>query len=117
MERFVRFDKSADFMGREALREQARAGAPHRLVCLEVAADDADAIAAEPVTDGNGSPIGAVTSGGFGHATGRSLALAYLKAGHALEGAAVAVDILGSRRPAVVRLAPVYDPENVRLRA
>ena len=117
MERFVRFDKNADFKGRAALQAQVEQGAPHRLVCLEIDAGEADCISSEPVVDDKGEIIGTTTSGGFAPHLGKSLAIAYLRTDLANEGRLVSVDILGERRPAQVHIDALYDPGNERLRA
>ena len=117
MERFVRFDKNVDFTGRDALAGQAANGAPHSLVCLEIDAADADAIALEPVFGEGGNWIGSVATGGYAHHLGKSLALAYVKSEKAVAGASVAVELVGERRPAIIHTEPLYDPGNERLRA
>ena len=76
---------------------------------------DADAHGWEPVQR-DAAVVGHVTSGGYGHRVGRSLAFAYLPVEHAAPGTALSVEILGSRRPAVVVAQPVYDPGDERLR-
>jgi len=116
LERFVRLDKPADFIGREALREAARTGVPERFVPLLVDAHDADASPVSIVWQG-GQRAGLVTSGGYGYRLKRSIALAYVRRELAVPGTELEVEILGERRPAVVGREPLYDPENLRLRA
>ncbi len=58
-----------------------------------------------------------MTSGGYGHAVQKSIALAYLRTDLAATGTALEVDVLGTRIPAVVAAAPIHDPLNQRLRA
>ena len=114
MERWVRMDKG-DFIGRDALRRVQENGGPkRRLVCLSVDADGADAHGFEPVFH-DGAAIGTVTSGGYGHRVGASLALAYLPCDRSAPGTGLEVGILGQRRPACVVQAPLYDPDNERL--
>jgi glycine cleavage system aminomethyltransferase T len=60
--------------------------------------------------------VGLVTSGGFGYRLKRSIALAYVRTDLALAGTELEVEILGSRRRAVVAREPLYDPNNMRLR-
>lgn len=55
--------------------------------------------------------VGVCTSGGFGHATGKSLAFAYVEPG-ATEG--LEVVILGQRRTLTLLDAPVWDPMNAQ---
>ena len=63
-----------------------------------------------------GTPIGQVSSGGYGHSVGKSLALAYLKAGRVAPGETVHVAILGRAHTARRLAAPPFDPEGHRLR-
>lgn len=116
LERFVRLDKQADFIGREALRRAAAAGPPERFVPLLVDAADADAAAVSIVWKG-GEVAGLVTSGGYGYRIRRSIALAYVRTDLAAPGTELEVEILGERRRAVVAREPLYDPENLRLKA
>jgi dimethylglycine dehydrogenase len=111
--RFVCFDKG-DFVGRDALLRQREAGISRTLACLTIETDGADAHGYEPVRAA-GQPIGYVAAGGYGHVVELSIALAYLPVEHAEPGTALAVDILGEPRPAVVAPQPLYDPDNVRL--
>ncbi len=105
-----------DFEGREAIvAEQAR-GCTQRLVLLEVEPGAADAIGNEPVYLKE-SIVGQTSSGGFGYRTGKSLALAYVRADAAVPGTALCVEILGEPRQAVVTPGCVYDPSGKKMRA
>jgi dimethylglycine dehydrogenase len=116
LERFVRLDKSTDFIGREALRREAAAGPKERFVPLLVEARDADAQAVSVVYHGSEN-VGLVTSGGYGYRLDRSIALAYVRTDLAAEGTELEVEILGERCRATVGREPLYDPHNRRLRA
>ncbi len=113
LERFVAFDKG-EFVGRDALLRQREEGVARTLACLTVETDDADPHGNEPVR-ADGTPIGYVSAGGYGHVVEQSIALAYLPVAHAEPGTRLTVDILGEPRPAVVVPQPIYDPENLRL--
>ncbi len=115
LERFVALD-DGDFAGRDALLAVRDAGPARRLAVLTVVATDADALAGAAVHHG-GELVGAVTSGGYGHRVGASIAYASLPAALAEPDTALEVDILGDRRPATVATAPLYDPEGARTRA
>jgi len=115
LDRFVKLDK-ADFIGRAALQAQVQAGVPQRLVPLVLDADDADAPPCATVFRGD-QAVGLVTSGGYGHAVQKSIALAYLRTDLAAAETALEVEVLGSRVAAAVAAAPIYDPENARLHA
>jgi dimethylglycine dehydrogenase len=112
--RFVDLDKG-EFIGRAALLARKTAPARRKLVVLSVEAGHADSRGDEPVY-ADGALVGATTSGGFGHAVGKSIALAYVPPEYAVEGGELAVQILGERRPAQVSLRPLFDPEGARLR-
>lgn len=115
LERFVRPAKVADFIGREALRREARDGSAERFVPLLVAARDADAAAVSIVYRGT-ERVGLVTSGGYGYRLKRSIALGYVRSDLAAPGTELEVEILGERRAALVAREPLYDPLNLRLR-
>jgi dimethylglycine dehydrogenase len=114
LDRFVDLDH--DFVGRAAVVAARERGASSCLVYLEVGATDSDAAGGEPVFAA-GRAIGVTTSGGFGHATGKSLAFAYVDAGYETAGTRLEVELIGDRYPATVLAEPVYDPENARPRS
>jgi dimethylglycine dehydrogenase len=115
MERFVKFDKG-DFVGCEALLRHKEEGITTKLVYVEVAAEDADVYGGEPVFHGE-KVIGVTTSGAYGHAVGKSLALAYVNPEFAAPNSTFDIEILGNRCPAKVLAEPAYDPKNERLRS
>lgn len=115
MERFLNLDKG-DFTGRTATMQRKQDGIVTQIVYAEVDADDADCVGGETVY-GNGKCIGVTTSGGYGHAVGKSLVFAYVEPAFAEPGGTFEIDILGSRRRATVLAEPAYDPKNERLRA
>jgi dimethylglycine dehydrogenase len=112
----VSLEKSADFIGKQALREQQRIGIRERLVPLLVEARDADASTVSIVYHRD-TPVGLVTSGGYGYRLKRSIALAYVRADLAQQGVELQVEILGERCGTVVGREPLYDPQNLRLQA
>ncbi len=114
MMRFVKLDH--EFTGRAAVIAARERGASTHLVYLEVGAADSDVAGGEPVF-ADGRAIGVTTSGGFGHATGKSLAFAYVDHGYEMPGTRLEVELIGDRLPATVLPAAVHDPENRRLRA
>jgi dimethylglycine dehydrogenase len=115
MERFVNLDKG-DFVGRDAVAKRKEEGIALQCVYLEVADGDADPLGNEPIYDGD-RIVGVSTSGGYGHAVGKTLAFAYVEPGLAEPGTTVEIEILGERRRAQVLAEPAYDPQNERLRA
>ncbi|UWQ91911.1 FAD-dependent oxidoreductase [Rhodobacteraceae bacterium M382] len=101
------------FKGRAATEAVRRQGITTKLVYGEVAATDCDIYGGEAVMQGE-TVVGVCTSGGYGHATGKSLAFAYIdpKCSDGLE-----VMILGERRAFTLHGAPVWDPTNARQKA
>ena len=116
LERLVAFGKPA-FVGRDALLAERARGVARRLVPLVLEdAGDADAPACAGVFHA-GDRVGLVTSGGWSHTLGRSIALAYVRADLAASGTSLHVDVFGADRAAVVASEPLYDRANERLRA
>ncbi|MBE7247211.1 MAG: GcvT family protein [Actinomycetospora chiangmaiensis] len=114
LDRFIDWSKP-DFIGRDAALAEREAGPARRFVTLLVEADDADAIGYESLMH-EGRAVGAVTSGGFGHRIGRSLAVGYVPAALAREGERFTLDLFGRDCEAVVSLRAPYDPDGHRLR-
>jgi dimethylglycine dehydrogenase len=114
LERFVHFGK-AEFIGRAALLRQRVAGVRQRLVPLLVETD-IEAPFCASVFHG-AARVGLVGSAGFGHTLQRSIALAYVQSELARPATALEIEIFGERRRATVASAPLYDPQNLRLRA
>ncbi len=115
LDRFAKLDKP-DFIGREATLAAKEKRPSVQRVLLSVEVDDADTSGGEAVFV-NGERIGYVSSGGYGHTIGQSLALAYLKPDVIAEGAACIVELQGDERPAVMHLGALFDAEGSRMRA
>jgi dimethylglycine dehydrogenase len=115
LDRFVDFGK-ADFVGRTAALSERTRGATRRFVVMEVADTDVDVIGYESIMK-DGAAVGYVTSGAYGHCIGTSLAAGYVPVALAQDGTHFEIDILGEMRTATVRLAPLYDPQGLRLRS
>lgn len=114
-DRFVAFDKP-DFIGKEALLAERAAGPVERLVPLVLEeAGEADAPYCSSVWHGN-ERVGLTVSSGYGHAIGKSIALAYVRGDLIALGTELDVEILGERRKAWVSTDPIYDPTNARLK-
>lgn len=114
LDRFVDFTK-ADFTGRAAALAERAAGPKRRFVIMEVAADDAEVIGYESIMK-EGTAVGYVTSGAYGHCVDKSLAAGYVPTALAHEGERFEIDILGEMRTATVRLEALHDPQGLRLR-
>ncbi|WP_343115680.1 FAD-dependent oxidoreductase [Ostreiculturibacter nitratireducens] len=109
--RFVRMEK--DFRGKAATAASAAKPLPWVCAYLEVADDGrSDGNGGEAVL-ANGKQVGTVSSIAFGHAVGKLLAFAYVKAGHATPGTELEVVIMGEPRKARVLSEPAYDPQSL----
>ncbi len=115
LDRFVDFSKP-EFTGRAAALAERAAGPKRRFVVMEVADADAEVVGYESIMK-DGTAVGYVTSGAYGHCVGRSLAAGYVPTALAREGARFEIDILGEMRAATVRLEALYDPQGLRLRS
>ena len=117
LDRFVKLDKAADFTGKAALLAQKQAGVAKRFVTLIVDANDADAPYMSTLWH-DGQVVGETTSGGWGYRVNASIALGMLRADLAVAGTELEVEIYGEKVKAVVQQdAPLWDPENARIRA
>ncbi len=115
MDRWIAWDKG-DFIGKAAAEAERETGGAQRLVTLAVDSPDADASGFEPVWR-DGRRVGFVTSGGYGHTVGRSLAMALVDADCTAPGTALSTHIVGVERGATVIPPSPHDPEGVRMRA
>jgi dimethylglycine dehydrogenase len=116
MDRWIAWDKG-DFIGRKAALAESEGPPPQRqLVTLEIDADDADATGYEPVWR-LGAMVGFITSGGYGHTIGKSLAMALVSPEAATTGSELSVHIVGAERKARVISPSPYDPAGEAMRA
>ena len=116
MDRWIAWDKG-EFVGRKAALAEREGPPPsHQLVTLEIDAVDADASGYEPVWR-DGRKVGFVTSGGYGHSIGRSLAMALVAPEGAAVGTELTVHIVGAERKALVIPPSPYDPAGKAMRA
>jgi dimethylglycine dehydrogenase len=116
MDRWIAWDKG-DFLGRKAALIESKGSPPDRqLVTLEIDALDADATGYEPVWR-SGAIVGFVTSGGYGHTVGKSLAMALIAPEAAEIDSELSVHIVGAERQARVIAASPYDPAGKAMRS
>jgi dimethylglycine dehydrogenase len=112
---FVSFRKEA-FIGRSAALEERDSGGKLRLCSFKVANGDADAVGDEPIYH-DGKALGWVTSGGYAHTVGASIALGYVPKEVAGETEGFEIELIGERRKAVRLGEPIFDPKGERMRA
>ena len=112
--RFVAYEKSADFIGKQAALTERESGGRLRLRCFVVDTDKADAIGDEAIWFDD-AVRGWVTSGGFAHASGVSVAMGYVPKEIADERGPWSIEILGTRHAARVQARALFDADGQRL--
>ena len=115
LDRFVAWSKEADFVGKQAGLARRAEGGQRRLRSFVVQARDADVIGDEPIFHGE-DVVGWVTSGGFAHHSGVSMAMGYVAKEVADSEGPWSVELLGERLDARLQTAPLFDANMERLR-
>ncbi|MDJ0784685.1 MAG: FAD-dependent oxidoreductase [Desulfosarcinaceae bacterium] len=110
----VKLDK--EFIGKAGIEQQKADGVPRQLVCMTVAAEDADPWGYNPILSGD-EIVGMTSSGGYGHRVDKSIALGYVPPALAAEGTRLEVEVLGKKLAAEVVRMPLYDPMNEKMKA
>ncbi len=103
------------FIGSEAVQNDLIHGPAQRLTAL--ALDTKRAARADDKVWSNGSVVGHVTSGSLAPSLGHAIALAYINREALDQGAALEVEVKGSRLPAKVTTWPFYTKGTARRKA
>ena len=114
MGRFVALKKEADFIGKVGAASEKESGGKLQLRVFVIEAKDADAIGDEPIRY-EGEVKGWVTSGGYAHASGVSVAMGYVPKEIADKQYGWSIDILGETLPATPQPEPLFDPSAERM--
>ncbi|PIV74361.1 MAG: glycine cleavage system protein T [Rhodobacteraceae bacterium CG17_big_fil_post_rev_8_21_14_2_50_65_11] len=115
LDRFVAYDKPADFIGKRAALEERKTGGKLRLMAFVVAATDADVIGDEPIWHAD-EIAGWVTSGGHAHHSQASMAMGYVDKALADSDGPWAIELLGRRLTARPQRGPLFDANMDRVR-
>jgi dimethylglycine dehydrogenase len=115
LDRFISFKKNSDFIGRAAAEAQKAQGPSRKLCTFEVAAEDADVNAYEPIWVGD-EVVGFCTSGGYSHYAGKSIAIGFLPVDMIAADIDAEIEILGSRRKAKLLSEVLFDADGSRMR-
>ena len=116
LDAFTRFDKAADFVGKQAALAEHERGPEKKLVTLVMDTDDIDVSHDEAIFHA-GVCVGYVTSGGFAHHVKKSVALGYVPTALAKDGEQFEIELLGEMKPAAIAAAPLYDSNGGRMRS
>jgi len=111
---FIQWDK--EFVGKEAALAEAERGPTKKLVTMVVEVDGIDVCNDEAIMK-DGKAIGYVSSGGYAHHVGESVALGYVPAELAAAGTQVEVEIMGELYRARVQGQALYDADGERMRS
>ena len=115
-ERFVALDKAADFIGKQGAIAERETGGVRRLRTFIVETERTDVIGDEPIWQGE-RVVGWVTSGGFAHASGVSVAVGYVERELADLDTGWRIEILGTLCPARLQKSPLFDADGRRQRS
>ena len=113
MDAFINWKK--DFVGKEATMAFKENGVDRKLVTLTI--DTPIDVTLDEAVLKDGEAIGYITSGGYAHHVGQSMAMAYVSSEHAGAGTSVDVEILGEFYKAEVQGQPLYDPNGANMRS
>ncbi len=115
MDRFVSYDKDVDFIGKAAALAERASGPARQLCVFDVAANDADVVAYEPIWIA-GAVVGFCTSGGYSHFAEKSMAFGFVPTDLITDDLTVEIEILGQMCTARRMLVPLFDPDGTALR-
>ncbi|MEZ5798983.1 MAG: glycine cleavage T C-terminal barrel domain-containing protein [Paracoccaceae bacterium] len=116
----VKMRSNQDFIGRAAVQAQLDGGVKKMLATF-AAAPEVVLLGRETIYR-DGQRVGWLSSGGFGHTVGRSIGLGYVRRPEGVDADFVLsgryeLEVASERVPAEVHLAPLYDPEGLRVKA
>jgi len=109
-------DWGKDFIGKEAALLEHDAGPAKKLITMTIDTDDIDVCNDEAILK-DGNCIGYVTSGGYAHYIGQSMAMGYVPTELAKNGTELEVEINGQMYSARVVSQPLYDADGGRMRS
>lgn len=112
----IKTDKP-EFLGREAYLALAAKPPREKLVILELIDTDADASGGEPIFATDGTPVGRVSTGTYGHTVNKSLAMGFIKAEYETVDAQFDIAVLGTPHRAKLLAQPAFDPKGEKLRS
>ncbi|XP_034955456.1 dimethylglycine dehydrogenase, mitochondrial isoform X2 [Zootoca vivipara] len=112
---FIKLNKPADFIGKQALKQIKEKGLERQLVYLTLETDNVDPEGNESVWYNN-KVIGNTTSGCYSYSTRQSLAFAYVPVELSKVGQKLEVELLGKNYQATIIQEPLVMTEPTRTR-
>ncbi|MCE2517102.1 MAG: FAD-dependent oxidoreductase [Alphaproteobacteria bacterium] len=113
MDAFINWTK--DFVGKDATLAFKQEGVARKLVTVTV--DSPMDVTLDEAVLKDGEAVGYITSGGYAHHVGKSMAMAYVSTEHSTPGTILDVEILGEMRPVEIQGAPLYAPDGSKMRS
>jgi glycine cleavage system aminomethyltransferase T len=118
----VDLDKPGGFIGRDAVVAAKAAGPLTRRLVQVVVDDPAPLMFHAEVVRRDDRPVGYVRAASYGFTLGGAVGLVMVEAGEPVTAAYLSsgtwdVEIAGCRFPARVSMRPLYDPDNLRIKA
>ncbi len=113
MDVFINWKK--DFVGKQATEGFRAEGVKQKLVTMTIDVEGIDVSSDEAILK-DGTAVGYVSSGGYAHRMGKSMAMGYVASEHAAPGTVLQVEILGEFYDAEVLGGPLYDPNGANMR-
>ncbi len=115
----VKRKSGRDYLGREAVEAQVAGGVGKRLATFTVD-DPAVILLGRETIYRDGTRVGWLSSGGFGHTVGKPIGMGYVRAKGVDEGFLTSgtyeLEIASERVPARLHLGPLYDPKGERVK-
>ena len=111
----VFIDWKKKFIGKEASLQAKDNKPEQKLVNMTINVDGIDVSNDEAILS-DGTAVGYVSSGGYGHRAKKSMAMGYVKTDFAIPGTHLQVEILGKFYTAEILGAPIYDANGANMR-
>jgi sarcosine dehydrogenase len=111
----VKLKSNTAFMGRDALTATLGSPLKKRLATFTTEREDIVLVGRETILR-DGQAVGYLTSGGYGYTIGRPIGLGYVRHPDPENGRYELV-VANEPVPAAIHFEPLYDPENLRVKA
>ncbi|MFZ1815899.1 MAG: FAD-dependent oxidoreductase [Rhizobiaceae bacterium] len=113
LDAFIDWNKA--FIGKEAAMAECEGKPERKLVTMVIEAGERDVVNDEAILK-DGQCVGYVSSGGYAHHVGKSIAFGYVPPELAADGTVLDIEINGAMHRASVTAQPLHDPNGGRMR-